>query len=842
MTETFNYRRITKVDDLKRLSDVIMEKHDGKLIGFDLETGYHGPDREKGAVDQAWDKQFIAGFSLSLGGNSAFYVPVLHDYGDQIPPDVAWPIVKPFLERNPLSAHNMKFEIRNCRMLEKKGHGPRIDLNCTVDTMIDGYVLSEWQSVGLKQMVKDVYGHEMANIESLYPGWTAKKLKSLRFNVLELTPEVTNYACEDALWAWRLAQDVSPRAEAERQFMRRLEMETVWTMIDVEEWGVYVDKEAMEEARLQAAPFMAAMDKAVRAGLGAMAGRSLHDLSMNSPMQMQKLLYSEIGLSTTRMTKGADSPKNAGKEPWQKMSTDAIALEGLSKKHPAIQKLLDMREAQNMANRLDKWLDEYVKYYPDQRVHPNFAQTVVGTGRFAANDPPIQQCPKDWRWTPSFEVGDPFKEQEAWELVRRDGVNGKDYWEGNFREFIAAAPGWYLLTYDYSQIELRVLAGVSQEPALLKAFENDEDVHTLTAAMMLNIRPEQVSPQDRAIGKTQNFALLYQMGPKSLAERLGKTMAEAKELYANYFKQFASITTWMDRARALGKARGYAETPFGRKYTIWELQSSNNAIYAKGERVCINAPIQGGAADYMKIAMTRVRKELQRRGWWGVSVMMVMNQHDSLTFEVRNDMDPNLVRQVIQEQVVFPVKGFPKIVADWELGYTWGGSAKWKDGKEAFLGDDGRWALREAQGTPVAPVQQPAKVHAEEPAAPPVEAPGASEEYTEPLAERPEEVVHPEPATNGSGATSSGIGLVVELPEMPSVEAYSRFIDTVLRKHPGSNTVTLATPEGDFEIESPTTSLGVQDIGTFAMIFPGATVRQDASTIDSSALAAGLNL
>jgi DNA polymerase family A len=347
------------------------------------------------------------------------------------------------------------------------------------------------------------------------------------------------------------------------------------------------------------------------------------------------------------------------------------------------------------------------------------------------------------------------------------------------------------------------------------------DVHTITAGMMLGKSPESVNPKtERPVGKTMNFALLYGMGPKSLAERLGITMDRARELYAAYFAGFVSITTWMERAKSKGKARGYSETYFGRKYTVWELQDSRPAVYSKGERVLVNAPIQGGAADYMKIAMVRVAKRLKELGWWGTKCTITMNQHDSLTFEVSNELDPNEVRAIIEKEVVFPVKNFPKIVADWELGKSWGGSAKWKDGYRAHW-NGVEWGL----GPSDAPPQ-------------PQEAAG---EVDEPEAVRTD-VPAQSPVTLERGAddaTDVGIRLIVELREMPTPESYARFLE-LMHATRGTNGVTLLTPEGVLEMEEAT-SLTVADQGKFAMVFSGCSVRQDASTVDAEALSAGMS-
>jgi DNA polymerase-1 len=704
VTETAkNYDRIANLDQLKRLTDKLIER--GDPIGFDVETGYVGQDREKGSLDITWSQQFICGFSITNDKRWARYVPIGHDFADNLPEEQAWEVVKPALETLTVVAHNLKFEQRNLRMLEAKGRGPRIEIAHGVCTMIQAFVLSNWRAVNLKDLTKWIFDHDQAKIETLFPGLTAKQMRSLRFNILDLSPEVISYACEDAAWALALHERNEPLVLAERKQTYTIDSEVAEVVSEMEDWGMAVAWDEMAEERSKAIPFRDKMEKAVKAGLSELSGRDLTTFSLNSPKQVKELLYRDLGYSTTRRTKGADSPKNAGKEAWELMSTDAVAMEGLAKKHSAVKKILELREVGNALNRFDKWLDEH-HYAEDQRVHPNFNQVVVGTGRFAANDPPVQQMPKEWRWT--TRPVNAWKKEE-WEEVVASGTNHVDYWTGNFRDYVKAPDGWYLLGYDYSQIELRVLAGVSQEPVLLDAFENNKDVHTITAAMMLGKSPAEVDPKtERPIGKTMNFALLYQMGPQSLSERLAIPRERANELYAAYFAQFASISTWMQKAKELGKSRGFAETPFGRKYTVWELEHEDKGVRAKGERVLINAPIQGGAADYMKMAMVRARRALQKAGLWGTKAMMVHNLHDALMFEVHNSVDPREIREILQAAVVFPIPKFPKIVADWELGQRHGSCKPWKDEDVRFDEEAQQWVIvdqeeGEAQPLPSSP-------------------------------------------------------------------------------------------------------------------------------------------
>lgn len=865
-----NYDRILDIDQLAKLAGKLIEM--GKPVGFDIETGYTGPDREKNALDIPAPNQFIAGFSITNDKGWARYAPVAHDFGPNLPEQDAWAVIKPVLETLPVVAHNLKFEQRNLHTLEAKGRGPRIDIKHGICTMIQAFVLSEWRAVNLKDLTKWVFEHDQAKIDTLFPGLTAKQLRCLRFNILELTPEVIDYACEDAAWALALHEWNGERVAKERKQTYAIDTEVNQVVIDMEDWGMAVAWEEMEAERAKAIPFRDRMEKATKQGLAELSGRDLTTFSLNSPKQLKELLYKDLGFTTTRQTSTANAPKNAGKAAWEKMSTDAIAMEGLAKKHPALKKILELREVGNAINRFDKWLDES-HYAEDGRIHPNFNQVVVGTGRFAANDPPVHQMPKQWRWTTHQGVN--AWKQDEWDQAVASGKSHVDYWTGNFRDYIVATEGWYLLGYDYSQIELRVLAGVSQEPVLMEAFEKDLDVHTITAAMMLGKHPEEVDPYtERPIGKTMNFALLYQMGPQSLSERLAIPRDRANELYAAYFAQFASISTWMQKARELGKTRGYAETPFGRKYTIWELQHEDKGMRAKGERVTINAPIQGGAADYMKMAMVRAKRALVKAGMWGTTAMMVHNLHDALVFEVHNSVDPRDAKAIIEKAVVFPVPNYPKIVADWELGQRHGSCTPWKDADDVWfdgthwqvLKGDTRLDPQEEPTTPLSPtsggepnLSQVAHDYVKNEieqfdtamtAGTPVD--------VEVNLDRPKLTIVPEAGAEDSASKfktmlqhaalekqleakpEKAVELIVTTTETPDREKVLR-LKALIEANPGHNTLILRTPVGDVRCK-PDTSLGVRNQGEISLALGGATVAQSAETVDVRSLADGIQL
>lgn len=790
---------ITRLDVLKALIDKLMV--DEKQIGFDVETGYLGPDRKKGAVQIDWDQQFICGFSITNDAGWARYVPVAHEFGDNLPEEKTWELMKPVLETLPSSAHNAKFEIRNLRALERKGRGPSININITDDSALASYVLAKRKSHALKELTKIEFGYQQPELSSLFPGAKKKELDALRFSVLDMfDPKVRDYACDDAVYTLALRDHYLPEIAAQRSFMYQLEMAVMWVVADMEDAGHAVDWEAIRSALATGQPFEEEMKTSAKALLSNMAGEDLSTMNLGSTPQMRDVLYNKIGLHTNRKTEKGE------------LSTDAIALEALSREHSAVKKVLEVREVHNLTNRLGKWLNEYTGMH-DGRAHASFNQVIVGSGRFSANDPAIQQLPKDWRWSvfPKVDVWN----SDHWDQVLERAVSGKHYWSGNFRDFMISDPGTYILEFDYSQIELRAMAGMSQEPALLKAFNDDEDVHTLTAAMMLKIPVSAVGKRERAIGKTMNFALLYGMGEESLAERLAISYAEAEALYADYFRAFTNVTEWMDGLKAFGINYGYVETAFKRKVTIWEFESNIRSIRSKGMRLCVNAPVQGTAADIMKMAMLRAVKALKSRGWWMTKVKIINNIHDCLVFEVANDINPAELREVLQEAVVWDVKGldgtsFPKIVADWGLGQQWGSTKGWNDEDVEFV--DGHWRLV-------------------------TEAPAEKES----MAPGNQEVQETHQLAGEAVRESEPPALIVELSHSPDREQFGKFIG-LLTENPGQTIVTVKTPIGEVDLTNYGTSLTPDEQGSISLALGGARVFYPVEEIDSESFTEGLEL
>lgn len=671
-----NYGRISSMDALKRLIDMLYSQN--KTISFDIETGYQGPDKKGAALDAYSPDQFVVGFAITNDVRWARYVPVLHDFGSNLPPEEVWSLMKPLLEDKIVTCHNIGFEARNMNALERKGHGPNIDLFKTGfhDTMLQSYTLSETQYHGLKPLTLERFNYHQSPIDSLFEKITDKQKSCIRFNPLLITdPKITNYVCDDVTWTLRHDQYQRPKVESERAFIYKLELEIVQILVEMANVGVSVDWEGMSSGQAEFDSFYQQMELKTKSMFEASVGRDLTTLNFNSPVQMATLLFDSdegLGLEATQKTKKSGNP-----------STSEKSIEALRNQHPAIDQLLKYRQTKKMGEFFGIW-NKYKNSY-DLKVHPGFKQTTVQSGRFACAEPNVQNVRKDWWFTCADRDFNEFPETKEGEKAFRShvietGTNGVDYWNGNARDFLVASPGYTLLSFDYSQQELRVLAGLAKEPYLQEAFAAKKDIHKATASLMFNVPLDEVTDEQRQRAKTINFGLIYQQGAKALGDSLGITTEEAQSLFDKYFSAFSKVDQWFAKVKREGKAKGYVESFFGRKSTIWELQSQYKAVQSKADRMFVNVPVQGGGADITKIAMVRSKRALQKKGWWMTKVRLLMNQHDSLVYEVSDDLDLQEVRSIIAPEVSFPVPGFPEFAIDWEYGKKWGTGTKWKDG------------------------------------------------------------------------------------------------------------------------------------------------------------------
>lgn len=345
--------------------------------------------------------------------------------------------------------------------------------------------------------------------------------------------------------------------------------------------------------------------------------------NLNSTQQLGRILFEKLGLPPVKKTKTG-------------YSTNAEVLEKLRGKHPIIEAILEYRQLAKLKSTYVDGLDKVIP--PDGRIHTCFQNTVTATGRLSSTEPNLQNIPV------RTELG------------------------AQLRDMFVAAPGNVLVDADYSQIELRLLAHMAEDQAMLQGFRSGEDIHTITASQVFGVPPEEVTPLMRRSAKAVNFGIVYGISAFSLSQDIGVTKGEAQEYIDKYFAHYAGVKAYMDRVVEQARADGYVTTPFGRRRWIPELASSNFNTRSFGERVALNAPIQGAAADIIKIAMLRVRNRLRADGLTGRLVLQV---HDELIVECPAAEAEAVCRLVKEEMESAAALSVP-LVAETHAGTSWG--------------------------------------------------------------------------------------------------------------------------------------------------------------------------
>lgn len=710
-----NFDTITTQDGLKALVDKIY--NDDKLYGYDIETGYSGAPYEQRAVNVFHPYQYVVGFSITNDPTWARYIPVKHDYGPNLDPNIAWEIMKPLLEDKPGVAHNVQFEAENMLALDKKGDGPRIEIpvESWFDSMIEAYVLSDVPAmpvsgsrlegeyvrryippfhrtpdcfqkdeiktflVGLKSLTKFRYNYDQAEIHSLFQTdkpLTAKEKKMIRFNTLPVSSQVTHYACDDAYLSLQLHMDQIERINQDPYLpnVYAMEMQIAQILTEMREVGVSVDWEGINTHLNMFENFLHEMKVSTRMKFEKETGRNLIDLNLGSTKQIGELIYGSeedggMAMEITRTTESGAA------------STDETALTSLRKVSPAIDSLLKYRQCDKMGKWFQLWAP-LRDQSEDQKVHPSFMQTRIQSGRFASASPNIQNITKRW-WFQNIDG--------SVAEVMKNGLLGKDYWTGNARDFIIASPDYTMLSFDYKSAEIQFLAALSGEESIIQAFYSGEDFHKWTASIVFSVSIDQVTKKQRQAAKTVSFGLVYGQSVGAMAQQLGITKDEAQEIRNMYFSRFPKLAQYFDDQHEMVETTNEVRTWMGRKATIWESMHERRAVQSKASRMSVNIPVQGGATgDYTKMAMIRVYRELKARGWWNKEVRLLMNQHDSLVFEVHNSLDMGEVIEILTPLVQFSLQGvqgcfnqfesFPPMSVDWEVGPNWGSVADVEDG------------------------------------------------------------------------------------------------------------------------------------------------------------------
>jgi DNA polymerase I len=571
----------------------------------------------------------LVGISVSPASGEAYYIPVGHQpvlgQPGQLPLSTVLGHLGPLLADKslPKSAHNGKFD-----MVVLANHGATVN-GLVFDTMIAAYLLGEGGSAGgaspvaggslsLKWLVSKRLGIEMTPITDLIGKAGARQLPMSAVPI----EQVACYACADADLAGRLREVLETQLKQQNlwKLFDEVEMPLVPVLARMEMTGVALDVSVLRDLSRQITTQIVALEKEIYDAVG-------HEFTIGSPQQLSGVLFEELGLPKSRRGK-------------QGYSTDAQVLEALRGVHVVVDLILQYRQ-------LTKLKSTYIDTLPalinprTNRVHTNFNQTVAATGRLSSNDPNLQNIP----------VRSELGGQVRAAFIARD-----------------FGPEPLLLGADYSQVELRILAHLCQDPSLLDAFREDIDIHAATASEVFSVPLEEVTSEMRRRAKVFNFGVLYGLTGFGLSQREGISREEAQKFIDTYFARYPRVKEWREKTIAETRRLGYAETMMGRRRYVPEINAGNPNVRMGAERIAVNMPAQGTASDIVKVAMNRVDAELTERG---LRSKMLLQVHDELIFEGPSaEMDA--LREMVLRIMPASLDLDVPLKVDVKVGKNWG--------------------------------------------------------------------------------------------------------------------------------------------------------------------------
>jgi DNA polymerase-1 len=556
---------------------------DARLLVVDTETTSKDPL----AAD-------LVGIAVCDQEKEAYYIPVRAPGGlinttDQaLPKETVLELLKPVLEnpRVPKAGQNIKYD-----MLVLRSHGVHLQ-GVAHDTMVASYILRPEGQHNLDALAQEAFGYRMISYEDLTG--RGKNQKSLTEVPLA---SVADYSAEDADWTMRILAWQQPRLRdlGVERLCQDVEFPLMEVLAEMEFTGIALDTE-----------YLGGMSKELERLLDGLVSE-IHrhaggSFNINSTQQLGEVLFGKLGLPTVRKTKTG-------------YSTDVAVLETLRHQHPIVEKLLEYRQ-------LTKLKSTYVDALPSLvnprtgRLHTSFNQTVAATGRLSSSDPNLQNIPI------RTEIGRAIR-----------------------RAFVPAATGSILLSADYSQIELRVMAHISGDEGLQAAFRNGEDIHATTAAKVFGVTGADVTRDMRRKAKEVNFGIMYGIGAFGLANRLEISQPEARDIITRYFERFPRVKQYIQDTIETAKRTGHVTTMLGRRRYLPDVNSRNQVVRSNAERQAINMPIQGTAADMIKLAMIRIHRVIRDRG---LRSRMLLQVHDELVFEAPREERATLEPLVIE--------------------------------------------------------------------------------------------------------------------------------------------------------------------------------------------------
>jgi DNA polymerase I len=558
-------------------------------------------------------KARLVGISAATEPGKVFYIPLAHTgegAGNQLQMEQVRDVLSPLLgdPRIKTIGQNFKYDT-----VVLKNHGFAVE-GLGFDTMLASYLLNP----GRASHSLDNLGVEFLGVKLIsYKEVTTRGGIQLRFDRVPVA-DAARYAGEDAWATLLLKEKLAPEVDQQglRSLLEDVELPVSEVLAEMELRGVSVDTARLESMSLEFEGRMGELESQIHHLAGT-------PFNVNSPKQLGEVLFERLGLPRKRKTKTG-------------YSTDSKVLDELAHAHPLPAKILEFRT-------LAKLKSTYVDVLPTLvnettgRIHTSFNQAITATGRLSSSDPNLQNIP-----------------------IR--GAEGK-----KIREAFIPGPGMKYLAADYSQVELRVLAHLSKDKALIRAFNSGEDIHSRTAAEIFHVLPGLVTPDMRRVAKTINFGIVYGMSAFRLSRDQKIPMKQAKGFIDAYFARYPGIRQFLDSVVEEGKERGYVETILKRRRYMPELQARNRQVFESGRRMAINTPVQGGAADIVKLAMLQLHRRLKKEG---LDAYMVLQVHDELVLELAPSATEG-VKAAVKETMENVLKLDVPLKVDVGVGDNW---------------------------------------------------------------------------------------------------------------------------------------------------------------------------
>ena len=584
-----------------------------QLIHSIKKSTYFAFDTETTSLDYMIAQ--LVGISIALESNQAFYIPLNHNYEGaqkQLDQDTVLEKLRPYLESESISkiGHNLKYDrhILQNAGIKLKGR--------LLDTMLFSYV----NNSTITRHNMDAVSKRYLNISpTSYEDVAGKGAKQIPFSEVSINI-ASDYASEDADIALQLYHNIEPRVRKEeklKELYHKIEGPLIYTLGDIERNGVLINSEKLDDQSKELEVTISELESKVQDSAGEI-------FNLGSPKQLQEILYQKLGLPIIKKT------------PKGQPSTSETVLQELSMDFPIVEDILSFRALSKLKSTYTDKLPKMINSETG-RVHTSYHQAVTATGRLSSSNPNLQNIP--------------IRSEEG----RR------------IREAFVAPNGYKILAADYSQIELRIMAHLSKDSGLLDSFSRDLDIHRATAAEIFRVALDEVTDNQRRSAKAINFGLIYGMSAFGLSKQLMITRAEAQNYIEQYFDRYPGVKNYMDETKLMAKKIGYVETVFGRRLYLADIESSNYQRRQYAERSAINAPMQGTAADLIKMAMIELHQRINRES---LDAKIIMQVHDELVIEVHENQ-ANDVSVLAKETMSNIFKLDVDLKVDADIGGNW---------------------------------------------------------------------------------------------------------------------------------------------------------------------------